>query len=122
MSPLRSLALLLVLAVAAPLSGCLDCQPQLDVRHCMPASTTCLPGEGDPVVDADDPVRGAEAFPGIRGLMETTPAGEHSHAGWNATLEEAFWAAHGIPLEQAGKQVFYRDGEALFRVRVLSCR
>ena len=108
-------------ALTASSAGCLSlsCEPQLDVRHCLPDQPRCTPRDGDPVVPAGDP--SLAGWPGLRDLLESTPAGEHRHATWNRTTEEAFWTAYGVDLDQEGKRLWVQDGEELFRVHVLSC-
>jgi hypothetical protein len=112
-------ALALALAVAAPMAGCLQCQPRLDLRWCRPDTPTCAPGPGDRVADWEPDL--ASLFPDVARLMDEVAEGKHLHADWTEGQEEAFWQFWDVPVDADGKQVFLRDDGDLFRVRVLSC-
>jgi hypothetical protein len=116
--PVAAIALLAV-ALAAPLSGCLSCVPHLDVRNCAPDSELCRPGEGDRVLDWDPQV--GTVFPDVAVLLASTELGRHGHADWTREQADAFWAFWDMPPTGVDRQVFFREGGELFRVRVLEC-
>lgn len=113
------LAPALALAAVAALAGCLDCQPQLDVRHCAPDSERCRPGEGDRVLDWDPELAGV--FPDVARLLGEVGEGHHAHVAWTPEQEAGFWAFWGVPAEEPAKELFFRHDGGLFRVRVLGC-
>lgn len=117
---LRALVgLSLAVALAASASGCLGCNPTLDVRHCRPASETCAPSPGDRVADWNPDL--ANVFPDVARLLEEAPLGKHLHADWTEGQERAFWEFWDVPPEAEDKQVFLRHDGSTYRVRVLSC-
>lgn len=117
---MRALVLVaLAAAMSAPLSGCLSCEPSLDVRRCRPGSETCAPSPADRVADWNPEL--ASLFPDVARLMGEVAEGKHAHTDWTPGQQEAFWAFWGVPDDAAHKQVFLRDGGELFRVRVLDC-
>lgn len=116
---MRAAPALLLLALALPLAGCMECKPQLDVRLCGPGSDLCAPGEGDRVADWNPEL--ASVFPDVARLMDEVPVGKHRHAEWTTEQEQAFWRFWDIDPAEAEKEVFLRHEGGLFRVRVLGC-
>ena len=110
---------LLVLALAAPLAGCLECEPKLDVRHCATESAGCAPRPQDKVADWNPDL--SATFPDVARANGETPPGEHAHPDWTETQERAWWEFWGVPLDQPEKQIFLRHDGEMFRVRVLEC-
>lgn len=113
-----ALAAVVAFALPAGLSGCLDCQPLLDVRHCSEIPP-CAPVEGDPVVEWTPDL--AQQWPQLADLIEKARDGKHQHAEWTQEQTDAFWADWNVPAEREHKALFVTDGEATFRVRVLTC-
>ncbi len=91
----------------------------LDVRHCRPDATTCLPTADDFVTDWNPDL--ASLWPDLARLLNQTPVGEHNHADWNQDQERTFWEFWHVPAEEPEKQIFLRHDGAVFRVRVLTC-
>jgi hypothetical protein len=117
---MRSTIALLVLALAAPLSGCMQCAPQLDVYHCTSETGRCdLAGEA--VAEwASDPSHLA-LFEGLDELLRSVDPGAHGHRTWSEERAQAFWAFYNVPADREDKQVFLRFEGSLFHVRVLAC-
>ena len=113
------LVLAAALAAAAPMAGCVECQPHLDVRLCRPDSDTCVPGADDRVADWNPEL--ADVFPDVALLLAEAPLGKHRHVEWTAAQEEAFWRFWDVPLDHEEKEIFLRHEGGLYRVRVLSC-
>ena len=97
------------------LSGCLSCQPLLEVRHCL--VDQCPPSE-DAVAVVWTGAHAAQ-WPEVDALLRATPPGEHEHRDWPATKEQAFWDAFGVSGDERELIVTTDDGR--FRVRVLTC-
>ena len=115
---MRLVALALVVALSASTAGCFTCQDQLDVYWCHDATGRCdLQGE---TVVQWDPELGS-LWPDIPRLMEQVDGGGHAHADWTRHQTEAFWEFWQVPADRDDKQVYFRDGEALYHIRVLAC-
>ncbi len=119
---MRALALALLAGLLVPVSGCLSCQPQLDVHHCRGPTGRCLLGDAKPIAwnpDLDG------LFPDIDRLLGSVAVGEHGHATWSEEQADAFWKLYQVDPDSADKQVFLTTqddaGEQLFQVRVLEC-
>ena len=110
----------LVLALAVPLSGCLTCQPQLDVHHCRTPTGRC-DTTGEVVSDWNGEGSLKTLFPGIDELVRSVPPGGHGHRAWSEDRAEAFWKFYNVPLDRKDKQVYLRHEGELFHVRVLEC-
>ena len=115
---MRAALALLLAALVAPASGCLACQPQLDVHRCRDDTGRCDTSATKPV--AWEP-GAASLFPDVARLMEGLEPGLHAHAGWTQEQEEAFWAFYHVPADEPEKQVLLDADGALFQVRVLAC-
>ena len=97
----------------------MSCQPLLDVRQCLPASTACAPQAGGLHTDWNE--THAERWPDVDALIEGTAAGDHAHEEWTARREAEWWAYWGIPANAKQREVFFDFEGGLFRVRVLAC-
>lgn len=117
----------LALAVLAaglmvPVSGCLACEPELEVYHCRAATGRCDPA-GGPTVAWNPDLAGL--FPDVARLLAEVPPGKHAHAGWTEARQDAFWSFYQVDPDAEAKQVFLTTGngtaQQLFQVRVLEC-
>jgi hypothetical protein len=111
---------LLLLALATPLSGCITCDPRLDVHHCRTETGRCDPA-GEVVADWESDPSHMALFPGIDELVRSLGPGEHGHRAWSDERAQAFWAFYQVPEDRPDKQVFLRSEGNLFHVRVLAC-
>lgn len=118
MPGLRLAALALLAAALVPVSGCFTCVNQLDVHHCRDETGRCIL-DGQVVADWDPGLK--DLFPDVDRLIHTVHAGEHAHADWSQEQTDAFWTFYQVPADRADKQVFLRDGDETFQVRVLQC-
>ena len=114
----RLLVVAFALALAAPLSGCFTCQPQLDVHHCRNEAGRC-DTLGEVVADWNPELR--DLFPDVDRLVNSVAVGKHAHAEWTHDEEATFWSFYQVPADREDKQVFLRWGGELFQVRVLTC-
>ena len=117
---MRTVFALLVAALAAPLSGCLSCEPQLDVHRCGRETGRCDTTDEVVAEWASDPSH-MTLFPGIDELLRSVEPGAHGHRSWSEDRAQAFWAFYNVPADRADKQVFLRHEGGLFHVRVLAC-
>lgn len=116
---MRLVLLAFVLAVSAPLAGCLQCEMQLDVRDCTARVAGCDPGAGR-VVEWNPELAGL--WPDVARLIETVGPGMHAHADWTPEQAEAFWTFYQVPEgDGVHRELFLSHGDGLFRVRVLPC-
>lgn len=120
MTGARSVLALFALALAAPLSGCIACEPRLDVHHCRAEAGRC-DTVGEVVADWHSDPSHMALFPGIDELLRSVTPGEHGHRAWSEERAQAFWAFYQVPAHREDKQVFLRHDGALFHVRVLAC-
>ena len=111
---------LLMLALTTPLSGCLTCEPQLDVHRCRAEHGRC-DTLGEVVSDWGSDASHMTLFPGIDELMKSLEPGAHGHRAWSEDRARAFWAFYQVPEDREDKQVFLRSEGTLFHVRVLGC-
>jgi hypothetical protein len=110
----------LLLVGAFGISGCsTSCAPLLEVRHCVPGSERCAPDPGDTVRAWD--AGWAAGWPEIDRWMRELPVGEHGHEDWTEARRTAWWAAAGTGDDAGRPEAFFTQGDALFRVRVLTC-
>lgn len=116
------LRLLAVLALASALSastaGCFTCAEQLDVHLCRDEAGRC-DLEGEVVADWNADL--ASVWPDLGRLVGHVERGGHAHADWTPEQAAAFWTFWNIPADREDKQVYLRDGEDLYHVRVLAC-
>ncbi len=112
---MRVLMVVALALLATAGAGCLECQQQLDIKHCLDGDTTCPPG-GQQV--ATWTTAHTNRWPTVEELMRATPEGEHGHKAWagerDALLEDLGWRS-GDP------EVFVRFGGDVYRIRVLVC-
>lgn len=102
-------------AIAIALSGCLSCEPLLEVRNCL--DHQCEPSANAVAVAWN--AQHAADWPEVDRLLRATPAGEHEHAAWTEAKESAFWNAFGVSGDEPELIVTTDDGR--FRVRILTC-
>lgn len=118
---MRALALVAVLALAlgASTAGCLGCQDQLDVHHCLPDRPRCdvaaLP------TFTWDAANLTALWPDLDRLLREVGPGLHGHADWTRNQADAFWTFYGIPVDQPDKQLLLRHDGALYHVRIQAC-
>ncbi|MEK6976336.1 MAG: hypothetical protein AABY18_08350 [Candidatus Thermoplasmatota archaeon] len=117
---MRALIALLFAALAAPLSGCLTCEPQLDLHHCRNATGRCAMA-GQVVANWTSEPNLMALFPGIDELVQSLEPGEHGHRKWSDERAETFWQFYNVPADRADKQLFLQHDSQLFHVRVLAC-
>lgn len=110
-------ALLLLVGLLVPVSGCFTCDPQLDVRHCPAPTGTCDPG-GHVVAWNPDL---QDLFPDVHHAVTTLADGDHAHTSWTPEQAAAFWSFYHVEANAPDKQVFLDHDDRLFRVRVLAC-
>ncbi len=111
----RFLLLALMAVTAAALSGCVACQPLLEVRN-------CLDHQCQPSPDAMEVVwssQHAADWPQIDALLDATNLGEHEHRKWDQAQEKAFWDYWGATGDQR-ELIVQHEGQT-FRIRVLTC-
>lgn len=101
--------------LALLLSGCVSCQPLLDVRNCL--DSQCVPS-GD-AVELDWTPQLAAEWPELDAAMAATPLGDHHHNTWDEAMEQALWDAFGVTGDEKELIVHHDDGR--FRIRVLTC-
>ena len=116
---MRSLLALLLLPLLAPLSGCLQCAPTLDVRHCAEPVAGCAPREGDRTVAWTGDA--TALWPDVPRLMAKAHNGRHQHAEWTQNEADAFWSFWQVPADQEEKQLFFTEDGATYRIRILAC-
>ena len=116
---MRAVVVLFALALSAPLAGCFQCEPQLDVRDCTRRIAGCDPGAGR-VVAWNPELDGL--WPDVARLIETVEPDMHGHVDWTPEQAEAFWAFYQVPPgDGVHRQLFLSHEDELFRVRVLPC-
>lgn len=112
-------ALVVAVAAAASTAGCMTCQEQLDLHHCLPDSPRC-DTQAKPTFDWDATNLTA-LWPELTRLMGEVQPGLHGHADWTPSQAEAFWSLYGIPASQADKDLLLRHAGELYHVRVQAC-
>ncbi len=114
---MRTILVLALMLAATVGAGCLDCQQQLDIRHCIDGQAACPPA-GTPVNSWTS--AHTNRWPQVEELMRATPEGEHGHKPWSgdrdALLHDIGWAGG-----DADPEVFVRFGGDVYRIRVLVC-
>ncbi len=107
---LRAWPLLMLLLLA----GCLECEPLMEVRHCLDDCAA-----SDDAVFAEWTQEDAEMWPAFHALIIKAELGEHEHAKWTSEQEHAFWAHYNVTGDRKELHVTF-EGES-YRLKVLSC-
>lgn len=97
------------------LAGCLDCQPLLEVRHCLERQCDPSPDAVEVAWTEED----AQTWPDVDRLMDRTELGEHEHRKWTHEREQAFWQQYGVTGDR--RELIAEKDDELYRVRVLTC-
>ncbi len=112
---LPTFAILTLALALVGASGCIECEPLLEVRHCL--ETQCEPS-ADAVAVAWTQ-SDAAMWPDLDRILRSLEAGAHEHLKWTPEQEAALWDHYGVAGDE--KELIVTLDDERYRVRVLSC-